>query len=143
MLRNKHFIPSQARALFLLLVLLSGWVAVPVAAAIPKPVTCGMVCCEESGVCYCTHSQEEHSQTQTAAQPAGSEITRRNVSCGEKCASLAASNLNFSVAHPVTPRIQPQPDGQVALPTGEALTIQSLLLSGDCAPRAPPIHKLV
>lgn len=148
MLRNKHTIQSQARALFLLLILLSGWVAVPVAAAMPKPVTCGMVCCEESGVCYCAHPQAENSQVHTTtptagAQTARTEITRKNVSCGEKCASLAASNLSFSVAYPVTPCLQPLPDGLVPLPTSEAPAIQSLLVSGDCAPRAPPVHKLV
>lgn len=124
---------SRARALFLLLLLISGWGAVPLALAVPDPVTCGMICCEDAGVCYCTHPQHTASNSET-------QISRISRGCSEHFTSVAATSIKFSATRPVTPLLQLVPDSPAPLPANDALAIHTLLLSCDRSPRAPPVH---
>lgn len=136
MLRFNSNILSRARTLLLLLLLISGWGAVPVALALPDPVTCGMICCEDTGVCYCTHPQHEAPSSET-------QLSRISRGCTERCASIAAISLKFSAARPALPLLQFVPDGLALLPESDAPAIQTRLLSCDRSPRAPPVSAAV
>jgi hypothetical protein len=133
MMRFNPNILSRVRALFLLLLLVSGWGTVPVALAVPDPVTCGMICCEDAGVCYCTHPQHEAPSSET-------QLSRISRECAERCASVAAVSIKFSAARPGLPQLQLLPGSITALPESDAPTIQTLLLGCDRSPRAPPVH---
>lgn len=125
---------SRARAVFLLLLLVSGWGAVPLALAMPKPVTCGMICCEESGVCYCNHPHQE------TAPASGPQLSRLSRGCAERCASVAAVSMQSSAACPSLLLLQHLTDSPAPLPERDAPATQHLLLGCDRSPRAPPVH---
>ncbi|MBI1760990.1 MAG: hypothetical protein HYR56_06080 [Acidobacteria bacterium] len=133
MLRFNPNILSRVRALFLLLMLVSGWGAVPLALVMPEPVTCGMICCEDAGVCYCTHPHH-------AAPSSETQISRSSRDCVERCASVAPVSIKFSAARPGSPLLQLLTGGLTPLPESDAPTIQTRLLTCDRAPRAPPVH---
>jgi hypothetical protein len=81
--------------LFALLVLLINSVAPVVKLMSPAPVTCGMACCEASGVCYCEAHHPGRSEATGASAHADIQADKLaaaiiSPSCPAKCAQLPA-----------------------------------------------------
>jgi hypothetical protein len=85
----------RLRAALAMLLLLVGAIAPSARLWLPEPVTCGMACCEASGVCYCQKRHKGESGATGAAALADVHAARRNAagisaSCPAKCAQLPA-----------------------------------------------------
>lgn len=93
---------SVWRATLLLCVLLFGAVAPAVKLVLPQTVTCGMACCEASGVCYCEHSPADEPSVadETAATPAQAKLAELTLQpgCPPRCAQLPGKVQSFSFA---------------------------------------------
>src|SRR5438876_2149581 len=83
-----------------LLIFFSGWLAVPVAFALPEPVECGMQCCIMSGHCCCfasrqaaRHEGHAHGQ-QSEQEPIFDRVSQ---SCQPGCATLPSSSVDLSL----------------------------------------------
>jgi hypothetical protein len=126
-----------------MLVLLFGAIGPAARLSLPEPVTCGMVCCEESGVCHChTHHTGDSEETGAAARPEARTYklgaAKINRSCPAQCAQLPASFQKHSIA-----RAQPLRFTSV---TGAArrsfihapFLARDTLIAEAHAPRAPP-----
>jgi hypothetical protein len=124
------------RLLFATLVLLFNSVAPAVNLMWPEPVTCGMACCLESGVCYCnseSHSRsgkesheysegEESPDELDAPQPVEIASLTITSSCPAQCAQLPAGfQEKISIAR--------------ARISDRVLAINHARLLYDCAPR--------
>jgi hypothetical protein len=76
---------------------------------LPDPVTCGMACCEASGVCYCQHHHTGESEATVAAARAGAHTAKLDKvgvsrSCPAQCAQLPAGFQKHSIARAQPPR---------------------------------------
>ena len=93
---------SAWRATLLLCVLLFGAFAPAVKLVLPQTVTCGMACCEASGVCYCEHSpaNETSFTDEAAASPANAKLATLTLQpgCPPRCAQLPDKVQTFSFA---------------------------------------------
>ncbi len=90
----------ELRAICAAFIFTAGWAAVPVEHLLPEPVTCGMACCLESGVCYCSSrsharsKEETHRHSEDKASTAdpddslATEITAVSSSCPAQCAEV-------------------------------------------------------
>lgn len=91
---------SVWRATLLLCVLLFGAFAPAVKLVLPQTVTCGMACCEASGVCYCEHppAGEPSFADETAATPAQAKLAELTLQpgCPPRCAQLPGKVQTFS-----------------------------------------------
>jgi hypothetical protein len=146
------------RVLPALLLLLFNSIAPAVELMLPEPVTCGMVCCLERGICYCdskshSHShggKESQSHGHSAGDPDGLEASQTTEistvrivsSCPVQCAQLPAGFQKHSIT-----RAQPH---RLAFVAGIARRLfnHTPVLARDTltveahAPRAPPITLL-
>jgi hypothetical protein len=133
----------RLRAALAMLMLLFGAIAPSARMWLPEPVTCGMVCCEETGVCHCrTHHTGDAEATSTGA-PVDTQAAKLNAasigrSCPAQCAQLPASFQKHSIAKAQPPRF-----AFVASAIRRSF-IHTLFLALDTlmaeahAPRAPP-----
>jgi hypothetical protein len=148
--QNKKMIPHrtqtgfQLRAALAMLLLLFGAMAPSARMWLPEPVTCGMVCCEESGVCYCQTHHTGDSEATGTSENAGVHVAKLNEvnigrSCPAQCAQLSAGFKKQSIA-----RGQPL---RLAFVAGAArrpfnhtpFLPRDILMVEAHAPRAPPI----
>jgi hypothetical protein len=124
--------------------LLLGAIAPSARMWLPEPVTCGMVCCEESGVCYCQTHHTGHSDATGESEPAGAQVAKLNGgsidrSCPAQCAQLPAGFQKHSIARAQPLRltfvagVARRPFNHTSFLTPDTLTIEAH------APRAPPI----
>jgi hypothetical protein len=110
---------------------------------LPEPVTCGMACCEASGVCYCQnhHTGESEATGETEGAGAhGAKLTAVVISrsCPAQCAQLPAGFQKHSIARAQAPRF--------AFVAGSArrsfihapLIARDTLTAEAHSPRAPP-----
>jgi hypothetical protein len=130
------------------LMLLFGAIAPTSRLWLPEPVTCGMACCEKSGVCYCRqHHHTGESDITGEAARAGAHLTRLDEvsvgsSCPAHCAQLPAGFQKQSIARTQSPRhafvagSSRHPFIQIVYWARDALVIEAH------APRAPPITLL-
>jgi len=132
-----HYIRKNAPTLALLLIFLGGWLAVQVSFAMPEPITCGMICCEESGECCCFLSRQEHQHEESDADE-GASFQAFQKRCPSNCATQpAANNHTFYQQHSFLFRIKLAP--LLDLPARQILHPMQWDFIGQSAPRAPPI----
>jgi hypothetical protein len=130
----------RLRAALAMLLLLVGATAPAARLWLPAPVTCGMACCEASGVCYCQHHHTSESET-AGADADAAKVTAAVVSrsCPAQCAKLPAGFQKHSIARAHPPRF-----AFVAGATRRSF-IHTPFLARDTltaeahAPRAPPV----
>jgi hypothetical protein len=153
-LRKHQF---HLRALSAVLLFFASWVAIPVRLTLPEPVTCGMKCCEESGVCYCSmqHSassshkapgpgHHDHSDSEglhyavDGSQPVKIARVTIGSSCPVQCAQVPAGFQKIPIT---TARI---PEPQSVINTARLIYrraphfARDALIEDASAPRAPP-----
>jgi hypothetical protein len=133
----------RLKAALALLLLLLGAIAPAARLWLPEPVTCGMACCEASGVCYCGHHHTGESET-TGADANAAKLTAALISssCPARCAQLPAGFQKHSIAraHPT----------RIAFITGVIWrsSIHTPFLARDAliaeahSPRGPPVRRL-
>jgi hypothetical protein len=142
------------RALCAALFFFAAWIAIPVKLALPEPVTCGMKCCEESGVCYCSmrHSASsshkaaghDHSDAEglhyavDGSQPVKMAKVTIGSSCPVQCAQVPAGFQKIPIT---TARI---PEPQSVINAARLIYLcaphfaRDALIEDASAPRAPP-----
>jgi hypothetical protein len=142
------------RALCAVLLFIAGWVAIPVTLALPAPVTCGMKCCEESGVCYCSMRHSASSSGKAAghnhsdveglhhaidgSQPFKMAKVSIGSSCPIQCAQVPAGFQKI----PITSARIPEP--QSVINAARLIYLRAphfardALIEDASAPRAPP-----
>jgi hypothetical protein len=134
----------RLRAALVMLMLLFGAIAPSARMWLPEPVTCGMVCCEESGVCYCQTHHTGHSEATGESEPAGSQVAKLNKvsigrSCPAQCAQLPAGFQKHSLTRAQSLRLAfvaglaCRPFNHTSFLARDTLTVEAH------APRAPPI----
>jgi hypothetical protein len=144
---------SGLRMLFALFVLLFNSVAPSVKLMWPEPVTCGMECCLESGVCYCSsgsHSRsgkrsreryvgEKSTDALEASQPV--EIVAATITslCPPQCAQLPAGFQKHSIARAHPPRLAFIAGAACRLFTHAPFLARDILTAESHSPRAPPV----
>jgi hypothetical protein len=124
---------------------------------LPQPVTCGMECCEKSGVCYCSmrhsasssskaagHDHNGHSDAEglpyavDGSQPAKIAKVTIGSSCPVQCAQVPAGFQKIPIT---TARI---PEPRSAINAARLIYISAphfardALIEDASAPRAPP-----
>jgi hypothetical protein len=130
-----------------MLMLLFGTIAPSARIWLPEPVTCGMACCEESGVCYCRTHHAGESEATGASEGAGAQVAKPNQasigrSCPSQCAQLPAGFQKHSIA-----RSQPLRFAFVAGAARRSFNhtpfiASDTLMAEAHAPRAPPVIHL-
>jgi hypothetical protein len=153
-LRKHQF---HLRALSAVLLFFAGWVAIPVKLMLPSPVTCGMECCEKSGVCYCSmrhsasssrkaagHDHHDHSDAEglhyaiDGSQPVKMAKVTIASSCPVQCAQIPAGFQNIPIT---SARI---PEARSAINSARLIYIRAphfardALIEDASVPRAPP-----
>lgn len=138
---NRNTIGSTLRVSLALCVLLFGCLTEPVKWLVAQPVTCGMACCEASGVCYC---QMEHADEPEISGDAVSTDSVRfdtasiDSSCPVRCAQVPAGFQKHSPA-----KVNPTPLAFV-IKFARDICIRaphralSVLIAEAHSPRAPP-----
>jgi len=129
---------KQAPALILLLLFLSGWLIVPLTLAAPEPITCGMVCCEESGECCCFVSRQAHYH-----DDGDTDEESRLIAFRQGCQSNCTTPPSVS-SHTFQPKTLPSLLRLELIAPDEPFAPQwhkpdQLELGRNSAPRAPPI----
>jgi hypothetical protein len=145
------------RVLPALLLLLFNSIAPAVELMLPEPVTCGMKCCLERGVCYCDSKSHSHlhsgkeSDGHSAGDPDGHEAsqtteisTARIVSsCPVQCAQLPASfQMKVSMARARIPEFVLSVNLTRLLYARAPHFARDTLGDGSSVPRAPPVFLL-
>jgi hypothetical protein len=145
------------RALSAALLFLAGWAAIPAKLTLPQPVTCGMECCEKSGVCYCSmrhsasssgkaagHDHHGHSDAEglpyavDGSQPVKMAKVTLASACPVQCAQVPAG---FQKTPITTARI---PEPRSVINAARLIYISAphfardALIEDASAPRAPP-----
>jgi hypothetical protein len=150
-------IPSASgmklRAALALLLLLCGGFAPTVKLLLPEPITCGMSCCETSGVCCCAVARpasffnwaEEHDHAESEAAPGDVdpplEIQAANsirTSCPPQCAQLPAGFAKSAIAKSRAPQWTPAIITARLIYAGLPHFVPGGLTNESSAPRAPP-----
>lgn len=135
-MRTARHILKQFPAIALLLLFVSGWLAAPLSLALPEPITCGMVCCEESGECCCFLSRQAHQHSE-------SDDEAQFIAFRKSCPANWATPPSFS-NHTFPQKLLPsllrlELGAQAELPTRQTLHPIRLELCRKSAPRGPPI----
>ncbi len=126
-----------------MLLLLFGATAPSARIWLPEPVTCGMVCCEESGVCHCRHHHAgEYEVTGEAARTGTHAVKLSEVSIGRFCPAQCAQLPAGYQKHSIT-RTQPLRYAFAAGPARRSFNhtpflARDTLMVEAHAPRAPP-----
>jgi hypothetical protein len=134
----------RLQAALAMLMLLFGAIAPSARMWLPEPVTCGMVCCEERGVCYCQTHHTGHSEAAGESEPVGAQVAQLNEvslgrSCPPQCAQLPAGFQKHSIASAQPLRLA-FVAGVARRPFNHTpfLARDTLMVEAH-APRAPPI----
>lgn len=129
---------KQLPAILLLLVFVSGWLTVPVSLLAPEPITCGMVCCEESGECCCFISRQAH-QHEDGDEHDEAYLVAFQKSCSSDCATPPSFSNFASQQKTSTSPLRIEALAQHPLPPHQLPQPQRSDLSRKSAPRAPPV----
>jgi hypothetical protein len=126
-----------------MLLLLFGSTAPAARMWLPEPVTCGMVCCEESGVCHCQHHHAgEHEVTGEAARTGTHAVKLNEISlgrsCPARCAQLPAGFQKHSIARAGPPRFALVAGATRRTFNHTPFLARDTLIVEAHAPRAPP-----
>jgi hypothetical protein len=129
---------KQAPAIALLLLMVGGWLAVPVSLLVPEPITCGMMCCEESGECCCFISRQEH-QHEASQNNQDAQLLAWRKECPSPCATQPSHSLQL-----FTSKALPQVVWHIWADEADRLTHRTprrhrFTLNRASAPRAPPL----
>jgi hypothetical protein len=141
------------RLLFAIFVLLCNPVAPAAKLMWPEPVTCGMACCLESGVCYCnsgSHSRSrkksrEHYEGEESTDAPGAsppvEIAAVTITslCPAQCAQHPAGFQKHSVARAHPPRFAFAAGANRRSFTPTQFLARDTLTAEAHSPRAPPV----
>ncbi len=152
MVTTETKIITGLRVLLALLALLLNSVAPAVKMMLPPPVTCGMACCLESGVCYChskshSHSGEEsheHSKSDESteeldtSQPTEIAATTVTSYCPVQCAQLPSGFQKISLAKARISGYLKSIDVKQLLCARASYFARDALVDGSSVPRAPP-----
>ena len=138
-MRISSFKLKQASALALLLLFVSGWLAVPVTIAHPEPITCGMTCCEEEGVCCCFLSRQAHQHEDDDSEQEARLLAFRK-GCSSDCATLSISRNVVQDLKPLAPLWRWDGATRELLPVQQTSYPLGLVPYRRAAPRAPPFH---
>jgi hypothetical protein len=126
-----------------MLMLLFGAIAPSARMWLPEPVTCGMVCCEESGVCHCrTHHTGDAESTSTGTPvDTQSKLNAASVgrSCPAQCAQLPANFQKHSIAKAQPPRFALVASAIRQSFNHTPFLALDILMAEAHAPRAPPV----
>jgi hypothetical protein len=143
MIRVRSQTGFRLKAALAILLPLFGAIAPTARLWLPEPVTCGMACCEASGVCYCQHHHTGESEATGAAARADANDAKLTAivisrSCPAQCAQLPAGFQKHSIA-----RAQALRFAFVAGATRRSfvhtpLIVRDTLTAEAHSPRAPP-----
>lgn len=139
MLTNRKQRNPVWRATLVLCVLLFAGIGPSVKLMLAAPVTCGMACCEESGICYCLTPPSETDLHEAHDDRSVLDTIKLQPTCPAQCAQLPASAPKQTIAK--------------APPVRWTLRLSSLrhffwrvpsfardtLVAAASAPRAPPV----
>lgn len=134
-----HYMRKHGSALALLLILLGGWLSVPVSWAMPEPVTCGMVCCEESGECCCFLSRQAHQHEDDDSDQEETLLAFRK-GCSSDCAALSISRNVVQDLKPLASLWRWNGKARDSMPVQQTIYPLRLVPYRRAAPRAPPFH---
>lgn len=131
------------RALGMLILLLTSVFAPSIKTFFPETVSCGMACCETSGVCYC---QSQHTNDGDADKMAVQSDTRTvssgnasiSQSCPTRCAQIPAGFQKYSSANVNPPALVCAVKMVRRLFNREPHLALSTLIAESHSPRAPP-----
>jgi hypothetical protein len=130
----------RLRAAMAILLLLFGAIAPAARLWAPEPVTCGMACCEASGVCYCQHNHAGESEAagvnDNAAKLTAAVISR---TCPAQCAKLPAGFQKHSIARAHPPRFAFVAGATRRLFIHTPFLAPDILTDEAHAPRPPPV----
>jgi hypothetical protein len=132
----------RLRAALATFLLLFGAIASTARLWLPEPVTCGMACCEASGVCYCKAHTGESTATGAAAHTDAHadnlNATSISRSCPALCAQLPAGFQRHSIARAHPPRFAPVARVARGSFVHTPYLVRDTLTAEAHAPRAPP-----
>jgi hypothetical protein len=134
----------RLRVALALFVLLLGAIAPAARLWLPEPVTCGMACCEASGVCYCGH-HHNRGESETAVSDANAaKLTAALISrsCPARCAQLPAGFQKHSIARAHPPRIAFITSVIWRSSIRTPFLARDALIADAHSPRAPPVRRL-
>lgn len=134
-----HYMRKHGAALALLLILLGGWLAVPVSWAMPEPITCGMVCCEESGECCCFLARQAHQHEDGDGEDDARLLAFRK-SCPSDCATPSVSRNVVQDVKPLASLLRWDWNARDELPVLQTIYPLRLVQYRRAAPRAPPFR---
>lgn len=140
---TRRKISTDWRALGMLMLLLTSVFAPSIKPFFPQPVTCGMSCCEASGVCYCQnqHTVDDHTD-QAAAQSDTRTVSSGDIgirqSCPTRCAQIPAGFQKHSIANVNPPALVCAINAVRRLFNREPHLALSTLIAESHSPRAPP-----
>lgn len=144
MIPTRNTKQSVWRAALALCVLLFGVLAEPARLMMPPPDTCGMACCEASGVCYCRmaesadHDDMAEADDSTEAASVNSGVVNIGPSCLLRCGQIPAGFRKHSFANVNPPSLDVALDGAGQLFIHSPHFVRSALLADAHSPRAPP-----
>jgi hypothetical protein len=126
-----------------MLLLLFGAIAPAARLWLPEPVSCGMACCEASGVCYCQHHHTGASEAPGAAARADANAAKLTASiisrsCPAQCAQLPAGFQKHSIARAQTPRFAFVASANRRSFINTPFFARDTLTAEAHSPRAPP-----
>jgi hypothetical protein len=130
----------RLRAALAMLLLLVGAIAPAARLWAPEPVTCGMACCEASGVCYCRHNHAGEAEA-AGADTGTAKLTAVVISssCPAQCAKLPAGFQKHSIARAHPPRFAFVASATRQLFIHTPFLARDTLTAEAHAPRAPPV----
>jgi hypothetical protein len=111
---------------------------------LPEPVTCGMACCEASGVCYCSHNHTGESEANDVAAGANTDSAKITLniispSCPAQCAQLPNGfQKKLSIARARISECVLSISLSRLLYASAPRFARDALLDASSAPRAPP-----
>lgn len=131
------------RALGVLLLLLTNVFAPSIKPFFPQPITCGMSCCEASGVCYCqSQHTDDGDADKTAAQSDRRTVSSGDIgisqSCPTRCAQIPAGFQKHSTANVNPPQLVCAINMYRRLFNRKPHLAFSTLMAESRSPRAPP-----
>jgi hypothetical protein len=151
---RKHLL--HLHALGAVLLFFAAWAATPVKLALPQPVTCGMECCEKSGVCYCSMRHSASSSGKAAAHDHGhsdaeglhyavdgsqpikmAKVTIAS-SCPVQCAQVPAGFQKIPIAPARIPEARSVINAARLTYVRAPHFARDALMEDASAPRAPP-----
>ncbi|MGH9839433.1 MAG: hypothetical protein ACREEM_11690 [Blastocatellia bacterium] len=145
----------RIRAASLLLLFLSGWLAMPVRFAMPEPPSCTMECCLTQGYCSCKMSKTASARGEGHDHPEGEEASGEegmrpdemaavtiNAPCPQRCAQVPSGLRNVSAHKAAALEYSITLSLRRLLQSRTPRFARDALLAEAHSPRAPP-HALL